>query len=454
MLAVLALLVTGLVGAATPVSAQGGSADVAIFTTENGAPAYDACYVLVGYSNVGCDENRDGRVMFAAIPYGTYTVRQTANLGAGRYINDFTIQVRGNINSAGFESFSATIVNSTGGSSAASSGSVDIALITREPVNGDLLTDACYVLVGYSNEGCDENGDGQVTFADIPFGTYTVRQTRTPAGYPTINDYEINVAPMHVDGGGESPGVPHGFIVKQATEQNAPNTRNVSVILVNGSTFETVVSGACVELVGASNVGCDEDLLDGQIDFLDVPAGGPYELRFTNVRSGYEVVTLYGPLSYRISAEPGDLSNKTIFVWMSGSGSGSTGSGAPDGSAAETTSMLGDWGRQHVLLTLNADGTGMLTLNHGCCDGVTHYLSVDMQSVPVTATIVDTERRGDVESGETASIGEAITLQLTQMEGIDVVVIRLPDSEQGFIPTIPTCRSAASRVCEGLSVPD
>lgn len=303
------------VGGSTVISR---TSDIAIFTDEAGQSAYDACYILVGYSNEGCDENQDGRVMFDDIPWGTYTVHQTADLGPGRHVDDFTIEVRGNISSAGWEGFSATIVNSTGGSvvQLQPNGEVDIALITRDPQDGHLLTGTCYVLVDYSNEGCDENGDGQVTFAAIPYGTYTVRQTRTPAGYPSINDYAIHVEPVQGMPGGEPFGVPLGFIVKQAPDQNAPDTRNVSVVLIDMTTHEKIPAGACVELVGASNVGCDEDLIDGQIDFLDVPAGGPYELRFTNLPAGYEVGTVGGPLSVKIDAKPGDPSNRMIFVML------------------------------------------------------------------------------------------------------------------------------------------
>jgi|GEM_PF-2408740 len=295
----------------------GQTRQVAIFTDEAGQSAYDACYILVDYSNEGCDENQDGRVMFDDIPWGTYTVHQTADLGPGRHVDDFTIEVRGNISSAGWEGFSATIVNSTGGSvvQLQQNGEVDIALITRDPQDGHLLTGTCYVLVDYSNEGCDENGDGQVTFAAIPYGTYTVRQTQTPAGYPTINDYAINVEPVQGMPGGPF-GVPLGFIVKQAPQQNAPDTRNVSVVLIDMTTHEKIPAGGCVELVGASNIGCDEDLIDGQIDFLDVPAGGPYELRFTNLPAGYEVVTVGGPLAIFVDSEPGAPANQVIFAML------------------------------------------------------------------------------------------------------------------------------------------
>jgi hypothetical protein len=403
LIAALTLLLAGSLSTITAVSAQGGSVDVAVWTRENGNAAYDACYVLVGYSDIGCDENGDGKVMFSAIPYGTYTVRQTADLGPGRYVEDFTIQVTGpGGNSANWQSFTATIVHtggassgqtsdvaivttangqsvtdacyvlvnfsdegcdenrdgkitfqdiplgtytvhqtanlgsgrsvgdftirvtgaasgdgwerfvatvSTSSSSSGSSGStvpVDIALITRDPQDGHLLTGTCYVLIGFSNEGCDENGDGQVTFAAIPSGTYTVHQTRTPAGYPTINDYDIVVQNQY--------GVPLGFIVKQATAQNAPNTRNVSVVYFYSRSSAKVTSSICVQFAGASNVGCDEDLIDGQIDFLDVPAG-TYEIKYSNIPAGWQIMgqDVVGPI-VTIDARSGAPTHQIIYV--------------------------------------------------------------------------------------------------------------------------------------------
>jgi hypothetical protein len=198
---------------------------------------------------------------------------------------------------------------------------VNIALITRDPADGRLLTDVCYVLAGYSLEGCDQNGDGQVTFADIPYGTYTVQQTRTPAGYPAVEDYQIQVKqPGYMEGPVSTSSL--GFVVKQAAQQNAPNTRNVSVVFLDMFTSERVTTGVCVELVGASLVGCDEDLIDGQVDFLDVRAGGPYELRFSNLPPGYEVGTVGGPLAVTVPAGSADPANVMVFVLLGGSQGG------------------------------------------------------------------------------------------------------------------------------------
>jgi len=309
LVATLFLLLAGVVGAATSASAQRGSSDIAIVTTENGHPVYDACYVLVDFSEVGCDENGDGKITFEDVPFGSYTVTQVADLGPYRSVSDFRITVTGDASGDGWERFPAFVTTTSG----APGGAIDIALITRDPEDGHLLTGTCYVLVGYSNEGCDETGDGQVTFAEIPYGTYTVTQTRTPKGYPAINDYEIDVQPLGYWDGPEY-NVPLGFIVKQARQQNAPDTRNVSVVFVDMYTHEKIDTGICVELVGASNVGCDEGLVDGQVDFLDVVAGGPYELRFSNLPSG---AINGGPLTVTIEAERGDPANRFVLVPLS-----------------------------------------------------------------------------------------------------------------------------------------
>lgn len=275
------------------------TSDIMVRTKEHGHPVTDACYVLVDFSNVGCDDNMDGGVTFLDVPIGTYTLRQTADLGPGRHVDDSTIVVTGASHDR-WEYFDTHVVSDAGN---VTEGAIDISLITRDPKTGGLLTGTCYELRDYSNIGCDENGDGQVEFADIPFGTYTVHQTKAPDGYPTINDYAIVVEPTDI---------PTGFVVKQAPEQNAPNTRNVSVVLVDSSTNTKLVSDACVQIVNASNVGCDEDLRDGQIDFLDVPAGD-HEIVFTRLPTGYVVAT--GPDDGRLHIDPErSPANVTVYI--------------------------------------------------------------------------------------------------------------------------------------------
>lgn len=255
------------------VSAEAGYG-VVIVTTENGSPVTDACYVLVDFSNIGCDENGDGGVQFDKVPPGTYTVHQTADLGPNRHVDDFRITTT-STGGGVYEYFNATVINDN--PAPVPEGSVDISLITRDPNTGKLLTGACYVLQGFSNEGCDENGDGQVDFADIPFDTYTVHQTKAPQGYSLIHDYEITVNPTSI---------PTGFVVKQALNQHTSGTRNVSFVLVDITTGQKVIGDSCLQIIDASNIGCDDDLRDGQIDFLDVDAG-THQFVLTQLPAGY-----------------------------------------------------------------------------------------------------------------------------------------------------------------------
>lgn len=310
-------------------STSTGTSDIAVVTTANGSPFYDACYVLVGFGNEGCDVNRDGQITFDDIPYGTYVLRQTRDLGSGLGVPDATIVVSGVPDPSVREQFHVSVGVSPDG------GPVDISLITRDPASGELLTDVCYVLVDNSNEGCDENADGQVTFAAIPPGEYVVRQTKTPAGYPPVGDYSITVA--NVDD------VPLGFVVKQAPEQNAPGTRNVSIVLVDIATHERVVSDFCVQFAGASNVGCDEDLRDGQIDFLDVPAGS-WEYDFITVPEGWRVDPNgadFGPFPpLVVDASPESPSNLIRFIPVGRTGSHSGGTDASAQNASVGTSNV------------------------------------------------------------------------------------------------------------------
>ncbi|MCO5219969.1 MAG: prealbumin-like fold domain-containing protein [Thermomicrobiales bacterium] len=311
------------------------TSNVFIVTTENGQPVYDACYVLVNFSNVGCDDNGDGQVRFADVPLGTYTVHQTADLGAGRYVNDLTINVTGIHGPYPGVDFFSVEVNNTG--SLLGSGTRDIALITRDPDDGHLLFHGCYILLEYGNEGCDENGDGQITYADVPFGVYTVHQTRTPSGYPTVSDFQITVT-------NEYPQVPLGYVVRQATAQNAPSSRNVSVVFVDSRTHTKVESSICVKFTGGSELACDDALVDGQIDFLDVPSG-TYPIEFTGIPAGWQLVTsgTAGP-SVAVNTNSDDPSNQFVFVEVVIPDSAiSTSNNLPGGVASDGSVDVTEW---------------------------------------------------------------------------------------------------------------
>ncbi len=68
--AICALLMLPLAGLITPAQAQD-TTDLYLQPTDTqGNPVQGACFVLQDYSNEGCDENGDGRILFSDIPLG------------------------------------------------------------------------------------------------------------------------------------------------------------------------------------------------------------------------------------------------------------------------------------------------------------------------------------------------------------------------------------------------
>ncbi len=242
------------------------SVDVRIWTEDiSGQSVTDVCYQLAGYSQVGCDENGDGNVLFEDIPYGRYLVVASYPGGSNHRVAPFHIDVAANnTDIVAFAETRSSPVPQTG----FIKDKTELFLITRDPETGDALTGACYELVGYSNVGCDENNDGRVSFEDIPYSTYTIRQVTAPAGHQPMDDYIVSIMPTDVDG-------PVSLLLVQA-EQQAPEDRyNVSVVFVDATTNQPVMNPAnCAQLRDESGPitlrGCDDGIVDGQVDFVDV----------------------------------------------------------------------------------------------------------------------------------------------------------------------------------------
>lgn len=251
--------------------------DVAVqpIVAGSGEELTGGCFIFYGGSNEGCDDNGDGFVEFDDVPVGSYLLTQTAAIDGYAPMADtwYALDISGIVR-PGLEP-----LDNTSGNDEAS----DIALITRDPDTADLVTGTCYVLVGFSNEGCDENGDGRVTFDDVPVGIYEVEQTATPDGYPTTRNFTIEV----------SEGLPeHGIVVRQAAEQTDPDARHLSILFQDVDTGALVADpDACVTVENdtyATNEGCDDNE-DGQVDFLDVPFGS-YEIDIADEPRGYDVL--------------------------------------------------------------------------------------------------------------------------------------------------------------------
>jgi uncharacterized surface anchored protein len=261
-----------------PDTASAATADVVLdlVDVESGDPVHGGCFTFEGGSEEGCDENGDGVVAFDDMTVGAYRVRNTVPPEGYEPAPERWIGVNGD------RTFPIELTAS-GSNSEPNDGSSDIALITRDPETSALVKGTCYVLVDFSNEGCDENGDGRVTFEDVPAGLYDVRQTTTPDGYPTPDDFRILVD-------GRYPA--QGLVVRQSETQNKRGQRNVSILIRDDASGELITdSGICVRIGDYSREGCDDNR-DGQIDFLDIPFGT------------YDVVVTRGPERGTLNGEP------------------------------------------------------------------------------------------------------------------------------------------------------
>lgn len=259
---------------------------VAPVDAATGDPLTGGCFIFEGGSEEGCDENGDGIITFDDMPVGAHRLRATATPdGYEPALDRWTGVTRSETFTVEFAAVSA------GGDP----GTPDIALITRDPESAELQAGACYILIDFSNEGCDENNDGRVTFEDVPAGTYEVEQTVAPAGESPIDTFTIEVIEEAAE---------QGIVVKQARVQTDADHRHVSVLYQDPYTGELVRNeDICVTLVNAgyrSAEVCDENA-DGQVDFLDVPLGTyDVELELASRPAGSELV--YGPMTIDVEA--------------------------------------------------------------------------------------------------------------------------------------------------------
>ena len=273
-------------------TSTGATADVAVkpYDTETGDTPSGQCFIFNGGSQEGCDENGDGWVEFDDLPVGSYLVSHTQTTAGYALSPDEWFGITGD----GYLRFPVSAQVGDGGDPEIP----DIGLITRDPESSELLEGACYVLIDFSNEGCDENRDGRVEFEDVPAGTYEVDQTTAPEDEDLIERFTIEVIEEAAE---------QGIVVKQDRFQTDDDHRHVSILYQDPYTGELVKDeDTCITLVNdefESAEGCDENE-DGQVDFLDIPLGTyDVELDIDDLPRGSELV--YGPTTIEITATDG-----------------------------------------------------------------------------------------------------------------------------------------------------
>lgn len=150
--------------------------DVSIVTRdpETGDLLKGACYIINNASIEGCDENGDGQVDYRDVVPGTYTVTQTGAPSGYDLVDDFEIT----ITDRGKQVF---LVRQ----GPENSDLADVSIVAVDANTGERIESSglCFVIVGGSEEGCDNNADGQVDFLGVVPGSHPVQITGIPEGY-------------------------------------------------------------------------------------------------------------------------------------------------------------------------------------------------------------------------------------------------------------------------------
>lgn len=162
---------------------------------------------------------------------------------------------------------------------------MSLTIRTLDPRTNLTLPGACYIVLGVTDELCDEAGTGNVHVADILPGTYSVEQTQVAAGFLRSAPFTVNVVP-------QGPAYQWAY-VSPDIDPSVPISP-LTIRTVDRQTGD-VIPGVCLGLLGTNLSGCDDDG-DGTI-VLDAVPTGAYHVEIEDAPGDYRVAfTASAPL--------------------------------------------------------------------------------------------------------------------------------------------------------------
>ena len=154
---------------------------------------------------------------------------------------------------------------------------MSLTIRTLDPRTNLQMPGNCYIVLGFSEERCDEIGSGNVHFADIPPGIYNVEQTQVTPGFLRSAPFTVTVA---------AAGPAYQWAYGSPEVDPETPTAPLTIRTIDRMTGE-IVPGVCLGLDSTDIAGCDDDG-DGLIQLTDVPTGA-YHLTIEQAPGGYRI---------------------------------------------------------------------------------------------------------------------------------------------------------------------
>lgn len=301
-----------------------GTGDIVVLRQDTtGNPVGGACFEAVDASGqtVGsaCDEDGDvpddGRIGIFDVPAGDVTLRETRTPDGYTPAADTPAVVTAD-QAVDVPVQSASLVVTEPAQDFPELGNL---IVTRTDANGNPVGGACFALINDEGtvigEQCDDDGDGTTIINQVPEGTYTLRESRTPEGNQAAPDAQVTVQP-NIDNTVSAAGAVIEQPTAAPTEAPQPTaTLEPTTAIEPTATLEPTVApteapqagrvvvyrtdsngvpvgGACFSVIDASGTtiaeNCDEDGLaadDGTTGIVNVPPG-TYTLHETRTPEG------------------------------------------------------------------------------------------------------------------------------------------------------------------------
>lgn len=110
--------------------------------------------------------------------------------------------------------------------------------------------------------------------------------------------------------------------------------------------------------------------------------------------------------------------------------------------------LVGFWAARQRSIEILPDGSAILYLGSGCCNSLTYLLKVDVDSQPITATVLEIEVLGDNPPTSTINVGDPVQIERRPNPMGDFVVVLIPGGSDDTYREVNMCLLNAMAPCD------